>query len=96
MLQTSGTSGSPGVVLRPSSRVDHVACGVARQVDMRPGDRVVSLVPLSHSYGVEHGLFAGHCLIVCGTVIRPEVVCKQIHLPVIRCPTQFTTERRFD
>jgi acyl-CoA synthetase (AMP-forming)/AMP-acid ligase II len=57
-LQSSGTTGLPKIVHRSAASLDAVAAQMAEAVDMRPGDRVLSCVPLCHSYGLEHGLLA--------------------------------------
>ena len=58
LLQSSGTTGLPKIVHRGGASLDAVAAQMAEAVDMQAGDRVLSCVPLCHSYGLEHGLLA--------------------------------------
>jgi acyl-CoA synthetase (AMP-forming)/AMP-acid ligase II len=58
LLQTSGTTGRPGVVRRSSRSVDAVGRNMVEAIDFAGTDVVLSTVPLCHSYGVEHGLLA--------------------------------------
>ena len=58
LLQTSGTTGRPTIVFRDAASLDAVARGCVKAVGFSAADRVLGLVPLCHSYGVEHGLLA--------------------------------------
>ncbi|MEM9914805.1 MAG: class I adenylate-forming enzyme family protein [Planctomycetota bacterium] len=58
LLQSSGTTGGPKIVKRSGPSLDAVARNVANAVGLRPDDRVVASVPLSHSYGIENGMLA--------------------------------------
>ena len=58
LLQSSGTTGLPKIVQRSTASLDVVAAQMAAACDMGAGDRVLSCVPLCHSYGLEHGLLA--------------------------------------
>jgi acyl-CoA synthetase (AMP-forming)/AMP-acid ligase II len=58
LLQSSGTTGLPKIVHRDAQSLDAVAGQMADACDMRANDRVLSCVPLCHSYGLEHGLLA--------------------------------------
>ena len=58
LLQSSGTTGLPKIVHRSAASLDAVAAQMAAACDMNVGDRVLSCVPLCHSYGLEHGLLA--------------------------------------
>ncbi|MEM7626676.1 MAG: class I adenylate-forming enzyme family protein [Planctomycetota bacterium] len=58
LLQSSGTTGGPKIVRRSGPSLDAVARNVAEAVGLRPDDRVVASVPLSHSYGIENCLLA--------------------------------------
>lgn len=58
LLQTSGTTGMPGIVQRSIAAVDAVAKNMVEAIGFGAGDRVLSTVPLCHSYGIEHGLLA--------------------------------------
>ncbi len=66
-LQSSGTTGGPKIVRRSGPSLDAVARNVARATGLRPDDRVLAAVPVSHSYGLENGLlapvFAGACML---------------------------------
>ncbi|MEA2709077.1 MAG: long-chain acyl-CoA synthetase [Phycisphaerales bacterium] len=58
LLQSSGTTGLPKIVHRNSASLDAVAAQMVAAVGIEGGDRVLSCVPLCHSYGLEHGLLA--------------------------------------
>jgi acyl-CoA synthetase (AMP-forming)/AMP-acid ligase II len=58
LLQSSGTTGLPKIVHRDAQSLDAVAGQMADACDMHADDRVLSCVPLCHSYGLEHGLLA--------------------------------------
>lgn len=58
LLQSSGTTGGPKIVIRSGRSLDAVARNVAEAVGLRRDDRVVAAVPLSHSYGIENGMLA--------------------------------------
>jgi long-chain acyl-CoA synthetase len=58
LLQSSGTSGLPKVVRRDATALDAVASNCAEAIGFTPRDRILSCVPLCHSYGLEHGLLA--------------------------------------
>ena len=58
LLQTSGTTGHPGIVRRPIHTVDSVARNMVEAIGFTGGDHVLSTLPLCHSYGLEHGLLA--------------------------------------
>jgi len=58
LLQSSGTTGRPKIVHRTGSALNAVARNVARAVGLRRDDRVLTAIPLCHSYGVESGLLA--------------------------------------
>ncbi len=66
MLQSSGTTGGPKIVYRDAQSLDAVARNVAHSVRLTPEDRVLGLVPVSHSYGMENAftgpLWAGACV----------------------------------
>ncbi len=57
-LLTSGTTGEPRIAMRDGPSLDAVARNCATAIGLTPDDRVLGLVPLCHSYGVEHGLLA--------------------------------------
>jgi acyl-CoA synthetase (AMP-forming)/AMP-acid ligase II len=58
LLPTSGTTAAPKVVLRAAASLDAVARNCVQAVGFSSSDRVLSAVPLTHSYGLEHGLLA--------------------------------------
>jgi acyl-CoA synthetase (AMP-forming)/AMP-acid ligase II len=58
LLHSSGTTGLPKIVVRSGRSIDAVAQAMAESVGFRADDRVLSCVPLCHSYGIEHGLLA--------------------------------------
>jgi long-chain acyl-CoA synthetase len=66
LLQSSGTTGLPKIVCRSSLSIDAVAANTAKAVGMVHTDRILGVLPLCHSYGMEHGLvapvFAGACV----------------------------------
>src|SRR4051812_38318457 len=69
LLHSSGTTGLPKIVFRDAASLDAVAAAMRESVGFRPGDRVLTCLPLCHSYGVEHGLlapvFAGSAVHLC-------------------------------
>ncbi len=58
MLLSSGTTGDPKIVMRDGASLDAVARNVASATGLTPADRVLGMIPLCHSYGVEHGILA--------------------------------------
>ena len=58
LLQSSGTTGLPKIVRRDARSLDAVAANMVEAIDFTAADRVLACVPLSHSYGLEHGLLA--------------------------------------
>jgi acyl-CoA synthetase (AMP-forming)/AMP-acid ligase II len=68
-LQSSGTTGLPKIVFRSAASLDAVAGAMVESIGFGPGDRVLTCLPLCHSYGVEHGLlapvFAGSAVHLC-------------------------------
>lgn len=58
MLLSSGTTGDPKIVHRDGRAVDAVARNVAEATGLSPDDRLLAMIPLCHSYGVEHGMLA--------------------------------------
>lgn len=65
-LQSSGTTGLPKIVRRSAASLDAVSRAMAESIGFRPDDRVLMTLPLTHSYGLEHGLlaplWAGSCV----------------------------------
>lgn len=58
LLQSSGTTGKPKIVLRDGASLDAVADNMCRSIGFSHDDHVLAAVPLCHSYGLEHGLLA--------------------------------------
>jgi acyl-CoA synthetase (AMP-forming)/AMP-acid ligase II len=58
LLCSSGTTGRPKIVVRDAASVDAVSANMVEGVGFRADDRVLAIVPLCHSYGLEHGLLA--------------------------------------
>lgn len=58
MLVSSGTTGEPKVAYRTPASIDAVARNVATALALTQSDCVLAMIPLVHSYGVEHGIFA--------------------------------------
>lgn len=88
LLQSSGTTGDPRIVWRSGAAIDAAAAAMAEAIRFTPDDRVLSGMPLCHSYGVEHGLlapvFAGSCVHLCRgidlRVLRHELAHSRITL----------------
>lgn len=81
LLQSSGTTGPPRIVVRDGPSLDAVAANVAESVGLGPADRVLGVVPLYHSYGIENGLMAPLLAGACAHVCRgfdPAVVIGQL------------------
>lgn len=58
LLVSSGTTSIPKIVHRSVESLDAVARNTAEAIGLRDQDRVLAAVPLTHSYGLEHGLLA--------------------------------------
>ena len=58
MLASSGTTGDPKTVWRSGAALDAVASNMVEAIGFSPVDRVITGVPLCHSYGGEHGVLA--------------------------------------
>ncbi len=58
VLQSSGTTGPPKLVVRSAQSLDAVAHNVADAVGLTEDDAVLAAIPLCHSYGIENGLVA--------------------------------------
>jgi long-chain acyl-CoA synthetase len=78
LLQSSGTTGLPKIVKRSFRSLDAVSAAMTEAVDFRPTDHVLAAVPLTHSYGLEHGLlapvWAGSRVHLCRGLDLPSVV----------------------
>jgi acyl-CoA synthetase (AMP-forming)/AMP-acid ligase II len=57
-LSSSGTTGQPKIVRRSSASLDAVSRNTVEAIVFSRDDVVLACVPLTHSYGVEHGLLA--------------------------------------
>ena len=58
MLRTSGTTGMPKVVSRDMNALDQVADNLKNALQLTVSDSVLALVPMCHSYGIEHCVLA--------------------------------------
>lgn len=58
LLCSSGTTSLPKIVVRTAASVDAVSKNMVRAIGFGASDRVLAVVPLCHSYGLEHGLLA--------------------------------------
>ncbi len=58
LLQSSGTTGLPKIVRRDAASLDAVSAQMVESTGIAATDRLLSCVPLCHSYGLEHGLLA--------------------------------------
>jgi acyl-CoA synthetase (AMP-forming)/AMP-acid ligase II len=58
LLASSGTTGVPKIVRRDARSLDAVSRNMAEAIGFTCDDRVLAAVPLTHSYGVEHGLLS--------------------------------------
>jgi acyl-CoA synthetase (AMP-forming)/AMP-acid ligase II/outer membrane lipoprotein-sorting protein len=77
ILQSSGTTGQPGLVFRSQGAVDAVSRQMADAIHFGPQDRVLCAIPLCHSYGIEHGLLAP---IYAGSSVH---LCPGMNLPAM-------------
>ncbi|MDB5319556.1 MAG: putative long-chain-fatty-acid--CoA ligase, partial [Phycisphaerales bacterium] len=81
LLCSSGTTARPKIVLRDTASLDAVSASMCAAIGFTPEDRVLSIVPLCHSYGLEHGLlapvWAGSTVHLCGGldlgIIMPQL-----------------------
>ena len=81
LLQSSGTTAEPKIVLRDGASLDAVSANIVRACGFSADDHVLAAVPLCHSYGLEHGILApiaaGSCVHVCErfdlSVVLPEI-----------------------
>jgi acyl-CoA synthetase (AMP-forming)/AMP-acid ligase II len=58
LLLSSGTTEKPKIVYRSIDSLNAVSDQMVRAIGFNAGDRVLAMVPLCHSYGLEHGLLA--------------------------------------
>ena len=77
LLATSGSTGTPKIVRRSAASLDAVAQGMVEAIGFQPDDRVLAAVPLTHSYGIEHGLlaplWAGSTIVLCAGLDLPSL-----------------------
>jgi long-chain acyl-CoA synthetase len=57
-LQSSGTTGHPKIACRSGRSLDAVSENMCQSIGFTEADRVLAMIPLCHSYGLEHGLLA--------------------------------------
>jgi acyl-coenzyme A synthetase/AMP-(fatty) acid ligase len=77
LLQTSGTTGHPGIPRRPAPTIDAVARNMVEAIGWSPSDHVLTSIPLTHSYGLEHGLIAP---LISGATVH---LCRSFNLAVV-------------
>ena len=77
LLLSSGTTGLPKIVRRSGASLDAVSAAMAESVGFTPGDHVLAAVPLSHSYGLEHGLLAP---VWAGSTVH---LCRGLDVPTV-------------
>ena len=88
LLCSSGTTARPKIVLRDAASLDAVSESMCNAIGFTPDDCVLSIVPLCHSYGLEHGLlaptWAGSSVHLCGgldlAIIMPQLATGGITL----------------
>ncbi len=77
LLQSSGTTGNARIVWRSAASLDWMARSLYERIGFSPEDRVLTGMPLSHSYGGEHGVLApawgGASVHVCCGVQLPVI-----------------------
>jgi long-chain acyl-CoA synthetase len=77
LLASSGTTGEPKIVRRSASAIDAVSRNMVEAIGFARDDCVLASVPLTHSYGLEHGLLAP---LWAGSSVR---LCDGLDLPVM-------------
>jgi acyl-CoA synthetase (AMP-forming)/AMP-acid ligase II len=77
LLLSSGTTGLPKIVRRSGESLDAVSAAMAESVGFTSGDHVLAAVPLSHSYGLEHGLLAP---VWAGSTVH---LCRGLDVPTV-------------
>jgi long-chain acyl-CoA synthetase len=69
-LQSSGTTAVPKIVCRSGPSIDRAAEVIAAAIGLTPHDSVMMTIPLTHSYGLEHGLLAPVWAGCCTTLVN--------------------------
>jgi acyl-CoA synthetase (AMP-forming)/AMP-acid ligase II len=77
LLASSGTTGEPKIVRRTAASLDAVAAAMVHAIHFTETDHVLASVPLSHSYGLEHGLLAP---LWAGSTVH---LCEGLDMPVV-------------
>ncbi len=77
LLNSSGTTGRPKIVHRSAASLNAVIDAMCTAIPFGLNDRVLGVVPLCHSYGIEHGLLAP---ISAGSRVD---LCRQFDLPTL-------------
>jgi long-chain acyl-CoA synthetase len=76
LLQSSGSTGEPKLVVRSAAALDAMAVAGAEALGLSESDRVVLAVPLCHSYGVDlllASLYAGAAIIALPRFDAPAI-----------------------
>jgi len=78
LLTTSGSTAVPKTVRRSIRSLDAVSEAMVNAIGFTAADRAVAAVPLSHSYGLEHGLlaplWAGSTVLLCDGLDLPRLI----------------------
>jgi acyl-coenzyme A synthetase/AMP-(fatty) acid ligase len=94
-MPSSGSTGAPKLVLRSPAQVLAAAEIFVRAAELGPGEGLLALVPLEHSYGLHHlaigGLLAGAPLVFAGAA-HPRAVsraCADAGVALLPAPPVF-------
>lgn len=82
MLLSSGSTGDPKIVYRDGASLDAVAANMVESIGLEANDRVLILLPLCHSYGIEHGLLApiwAGCTVHLCNRLDTTLILEQLH-----------------
>ncbi|HEY1921557.1 MAG TPA: class I adenylate-forming enzyme family protein, partial [Tepidisphaeraceae bacterium] len=86
LLQSSGTTGQPKILRRTGESLNAVAGAMVEAVGFGADDRVLMTVPLTHSYGLEHGLlapvWAGSAVHLCALTQESEMLAELMHATI--------------
>ena len=58
LMRSSGTSGSPSVILRHGPALDMIVGTLIHILNLQEDDHVLAALPMQHAYGLEHALMA--------------------------------------